>query len=300
MAGSNVTVQNINGSGSIKNYGTMRINNFGIGTDTVYNYGTLIICNANNGVLVNFGTCTYEATSLNSSVSIVNQSSGTLTLTSPSIYLNNFFCNAGLLYFTNITLNNMGTLCNCGTSTGSVSLNNGAGYYTETSCGPCDFYTPLPVKLSYFKFNQENNHVHLLWQTLSEVNADYFKIYKSYDAANWEVVDRVNANGNSNSILNYELDVPNDNHLVYYNLKQVDFDGFENDYGIIGVSSVYNKYTLMSDGVISNDPANIHLYSLSGVEVKSCLNCTNLNWNVVPSSIYILKINNTFKKVFKP
>lgn len=296
---SSINVQNISGAGAIKNYGSMIFNNLNMGTDTVYNYGNLTIINANNGVIVNMGVCSFQAANFNSSVVIINQSNGNLTFTAPNIYLNNYVCNAGVFQFNNLTINNQGSLYNCGSSVGTITNSNGTGFYTESNCGVCAYISPLPVMLSYFKAVELYNEYALVWETLSEVNADYFEVLKSKDFENWESVARVPAAGNSNQVLNYSLSIANERELYYYNLKQVDYNGTINDHGIISIKPEFNNFTLKNNSVQVIEPSSIRLYNTMGVMVKSAENCTDFSWDEMPGGIYIVTINGESLKVVK-
>jgi hypothetical protein len=85
----------------------------------------------------------------------------------------------------------------------------------------------LPVELLSFTLNCDNNGVKLTWQTASEINNDYFVIEASIDGINFEKVGKITGAGNSNSVNNYSFDYLNNikSSVIYYRLKQVDFDG---------------------------------------------------------------------------
>ncbi len=86
---------------------------------------------------------------------------------------------------------------------------------------------PLPVELVYFKAeNYIKNEITLSWQTASEVNNDFFTIERSIDAKKWESVKKIKGAGNSNQALTYrETDCFSHQGIIYYRLKQTDFDG---------------------------------------------------------------------------
>ena len=77
----------------------------------------------------------------------------------------------------------------------------------------------------------------LNWTTITETNNDYFTIEKSTDAKEWSAIRNIKGAGNSNTILNYsftdsEISNPKPvvsqvelSQIVYYRLKQTDFDG---------------------------------------------------------------------------
>ncbi|RYM35983.1 T9SS type A sorting domain-containing protein [Brumimicrobium glaciale] len=93
----------------------------------------------------------------------------------------------------------------------------------------------LPVKLTNFSASCDDI-VSINWTTATEQNSDYFVLEKSRDGQTWTFFAEQNAAGNSNSRINYSsLDENSSNGIVYYRLKQVDFDGEEEIYGPISV-----------------------------------------------------------------
>ena len=90
--------------------------------------------------------------------------------------------------------------------------------------------TPLPVDLVKFEAipNADKKEVHLLWITASEINNDYFKVEKTEDLFEFELIEVVPGAGTSNEKHEYEVtDYHPNTHLSYYCLSQVDFDGNE-------------------------------------------------------------------------
>ncbi len=85
---------------------------------------------------------------------------------------------------------------------------------------------PLPVTYKYFDAIKLQSSNLLEWVTLSEVNADYFDVEKTIDGKVWTPIGRVDANGNSNAEIKYQFtDFDIKSNIIYYRLKQVDFDG---------------------------------------------------------------------------
>lgn len=87
----------------------------------------------------------------------------------------------------------------------------------------------LPLNLINFTGKLNNNDALLTWQTASESNTSYFDIQRSMDAVNFITVGKVNAAGNSNSLLNYIYYDKNiislNESKIYYRLKEADIDG---------------------------------------------------------------------------
>ncbi len=84
----------------------------------------------------------------------------------------------------------------------------------------------LPIELLHFSALADDNQVRLQWATASELNNDYFEIFRSTDALNFEPILKLDGVGTSQTINNYTaLDKEPFHGINYYKLKQVDFDG---------------------------------------------------------------------------
>ena len=85
---------------------------------------------------------------------------------------------------------------------------------------------PLPVELVEFKAICNEKSVNLKWKTVSEKNNNNFTIEKSIDGVLFKEIGFVEGEGNSNDIKLYSyIDVFQNETVVYYRLKQTDFNG---------------------------------------------------------------------------
>jgi len=99
----------------------------------------------------------------------------------------------------------------------------------------------LPLDLTSFSAEKNNNTVKLIWQTAMENNTAYFDIEKSNDGRTFYSFQKVMAAGFSNSIKNYTTtDISPLYGNGYYRLKMVDKDGRIN-YSNIVVVKMYDK-----------------------------------------------------------
>lgn len=85
----------------------------------------------------------------------------------------------------------------------------------------------LPVSLLSFTAKKTGSHTQLDWSTATEQNSSHFNIQRSADGMNFtDVLGKVNAAGNSNSVRNYTF---MDNNPLknwnYYRLEQIDING---------------------------------------------------------------------------
>jgi hypothetical protein len=164
----------------------------------------------------------------------------------------------------------------------------------------------LPVSFLFFESKCENSNPLLIWATSSENNNDYFEVQKSNDSKSWNAVSKVNGSGNSNQVVQYAyLDKNSQNELVYYRLRQVDFDGkfeyssivtFNNCTEFIPELRVYPNPTagnvyLQFDGDVKN-VQSIEIYNTLGEKVyysnhfESTVNISNQ-----PNGVYFIHVN---------
>lgn len=96
--------------------------------------------------------------------------------------------------------------------------------FTTASTGSS---TTLPVSWLSFTGFANGENVDLVWVTAQEINNKGFEVERSIDGITFENVGFVKGAGNYNGKLNYafvDAGVLSSNAIVYYRLKQVDFD----------------------------------------------------------------------------
>ena len=85
----------------------------------------------------------------------------------------------------------------------------------------------LPVDWGYFRSNTQDEAIALEWETLTESNNSGFSVERSQDGIRFESIAWIEGRGSTQEASVYEfLDAnPPLVPLVYYRLKQIDFDG---------------------------------------------------------------------------
>jgi len=137
-----------------------------------------------------------------------------------------------------------------------------------------DFAAPLPVELISFSATPDKNKVILKWKTASEINNSHFIIEKSYNAYHFSPIGNINGAGNSNQPIHYIFeDYSTDSAIVYYRLKQVDYDG-QYDYSNI-VSVTKKDYKDEMDIVLQNNQYSLKI---------CCKNETSLSLYIVEAA----------------
>lgn len=127
-------------------------------------------------------------------------------------------------------------------SGGTVTDNGGTGTINSGTCtGACtDVGTPTPIQLSSFQLNPlGDDAIRISWVTAAEVNNEYFTVERSLNGVDFESIGTVAGAGNSNSPLSYQFtDRPQYHGILYYRLKQTDFDGAYETFQILRVNTL--------------------------------------------------------------
>lgn len=172
----------------------------------------------------------------------------------------------------------------------------------------------LPIELTSFIGKHEDDVVRLNWQTVSEINNDYFTIERSSDAKNWKVLEFIAGAGNSSSVIDYAtIDANPLKNQSYYRLKQTDFDGkysysktiaLNNNINessiIINYNSQIKQLTVKS---LAGELPEVYMYSSSGILMDSNARkvSTDIYQNIfdltqLSLGLYIVKVGQLTKK----
>lgn len=149
--------------------------------------------------------------------------------------------NLGIAQYTG-TANNWNlfnpTLVNNVTGVMSANNANSFGIFTGTN----SINNPLPVKLLSLQATAKGNDVLVTWSTASEISNKGFEVERSVDSKLFKFAGFVKGVGNSNKTQTYRLSDANvfelsNASVLYYRLKQVDFDGKYTYSSIVSVSN---------------------------------------------------------------
>ncbi|MFN3445757.1 MAG: T9SS type A sorting domain-containing protein, partial [Bacteroidia bacterium] len=186
--------------------------------------------------------------------------------------------------------------------------NGGAFTFTDSA------FNPLPVSLNYFTAKVSGNDVLLNWQTASEKNNRGFYIERSADGKFFNEFDFVFGKGNSNILCDYsntDINPFTNSSILYYRLKQVDFDGNYSysksmmvrlDNKTLNAPIIYPNPVLTDMYVELNSPSkanvSVQLIDIHGKEVYNQLIQVNdgINKIIVPeiatlhAGVYLAKI----------
>ena len=171
----------------------------------------------------------------------------------------------------------------------------------------------VAVELLDFSGEVQESGNMLNWITASEINNDFFTLYRSTDKVNFEAITVVDGKGNSSSANTYNfLDREAPNGVSYYRLDQTDFDGTttssnvislvrgEGGFGIVEVLPVPARdFVNLSFTSKENVEVTGQLHAVNGkvlatftVDAKGGMNTIKVDVSEYPIGVYLLTINN--------
>lgn len=151
----------------------------------------------------------------------------------------------------------------------------------------------LPVELISFKGMHKGDHNLLTWITNSEINNDYFTLYRSVNGFEWEVVGTKDGGGSTYQSRYYELrDQLPYYPVTYYRLKQTDFDGKSKYSDVISVSSEKTITENIVSSIFPNPADNFVTFTYTGSNENLPLQVQVLN------EVGAAVIDNTFLNVY--
>jgi hypothetical protein len=188
-----------------------------------------------------------------------------------------------------------------GTATGTnadftVSRTGMSGYSFFAMAFPSA--APLPVELvSFSAICEDNNTVSVNWTTASEHNSDYYKVEKSRDGMNWNILATKVAAGNSTQLINYSVaDNSNISGTVYYRLTQVDVDGASKMYDIVSTNcSSEKELALIAYPIPSNGQFTVKIENALGG--KYALAITDMQGKAIEEQSLDLETGTTVVKL---
>ena len=182
---------------------------------------------------------------------------------------------------------------------------------------------PVPVELTSFSADYNNNSVELHWSTSTETNNRGFSIERKTSNSDWADIGFVSGRGTTTETNFYNfIDDAVSSNKYYYRLKQIDFDGsFEyskivevdvNPVAEFSLSQNYpnpfNPSTTIEFNIPRQGLVNISVYNLLGEKVVTLVNDfmesgkhkIQFNASELASGIYMVKMSSgNFSDVIK-
>jgi hypothetical protein len=162
---------------------------------------------------------------------------------------------------------------------------------------------PLPVVLSNFDIQRNNNDVLATWQTQQEINSSRFEIERAFENNSFQKIGSIEAAGSSNSLKTYTFSdksniskgvsfyrikmIDKDGAFTYTETKTVKGSGAKFDFAIFPNPSQGNANVTING---LNEPTEVQLLDVSGRLIKSVTlnnaNTTQLN-NLQKGSYFV-------------
>jgi hypothetical protein len=177
----------------------------------------------------------------------------------------------------------------------------------------------LPVELTSFAVNCENDYPSLIWQTASEHNSAEFILDRSIDGVQWETTTNIEAAGHSNTTIDYSYeDLKTARFEGYYRLTQVDRDGKQKVY-----DPIYTKCSMSATEVeiypnpvagefviavssLANEKVTIEFVNANGMlalskmyDMSNGFNQYNFNSQELISGIYFVRVFTNDTQIIK-
>jgi hypothetical protein len=190
----------------------------------------------------------------------------------------------------------------------TFEYNNCSGYdFTSPILTNQDIYISagvLPVELTYFRAELENNAAVLTFETSSEENNSHFEVQKAVDGKDFETIGIVNGNGTTLEVQEYSfVDSELENGTNYYRLKQFDFDGQFEYSDIVSIDYEFEK--LNFGNVVTNEIQfretvnEVLLYDTNGRLLKQVNQVDRVDVSNLKIGVYFLKINKDNYRIVK-
>ena len=133
---------------------------------------------------------------------------------------------------------------------------------------------PLPVELISFEGTTLKSTNQLNWATATELGTEYFVVERSHTGFDsWREIGRLNANGNSETRLDYQFEDKDPMANSYYRLRTVDYDRSEQKSEVVNLTRKTEGFAITS--VFPNptkDLVTVQYHSVDNSEVTVRVN----------------------------
>jgi len=172
----------------------------------------------------------------------------------------------------------------------------------------------LPIELLSFTPQCLGNNGLIRWVTASEINNSHFIIQRSDNGVDYSDIAQIQGSGNSTQLTEYSyIDTQKPDGLVYYRLKQVDFDGTENSFSPKSLNCVNKTEELkvipnpfrekISVVGLLTDDAQLEIFNAEGARVVSNTihqtTSAEIDLSFLQPGMYLLKVTETNGKTYQ-
>jgi hypothetical protein len=202
-----------------------------------------------------------------------------------------------------------GSVTNTGSTYGCEGYDPCFGVYPCTVTSPC--VSPLPVVFLSVTAYWKPDGVEVNWSTASEINNDHFDVLRSPDGTQFQPVGTVGGAGTTSRPHDYlftDREVPPLVNMLYYRIRQVDYDGRQTLSNIAAVKRSEASVTVFPNPVIrsgqkdltiglhNTGPASITLTDARGRRVRKASSDAALSSVIrlpvrnLAAGVYFLKV----------
>ena len=141
-----------------------------------------------------------------------------------------------------------------GILTGPFALTGATSNWVVNSGSNFGLCIALPIELTVFDGQAQDNSNLLYWQTAMEIDNEYYVVQKSKDGINWIDAGKVDAQGDSNAAQDYSFEDTDPYTSTYYRLNYFDTEGVGEFSNVIVINNTQLE-NIASFSVFPN-PAN--------------------------------------------
>ena len=204
-----------------------------------------------------------------------------------------------------------------GSNTSGTIISDGfQSSFSPFALGSSNSGNPLPIDLLSFGGECENGRAQLEFVVASQINNDYFSIYRSSNATDWNLIGEIEGAGNTSTQLTYQwIDNNPISGVSYYKLAQTDYDGTSEMFSPIAVTCEaaavdgYSVYPNPANEVLNidlelenyqGDDVSIEVIDINGkiiqlqqVQLARGYNHVEVDLSEIPSGVYMINFVGT-------
>jgi hypothetical protein len=211
-----------------------------------------------------------------------------------------------------IDIGGIGATISEGKITSTSAISEFTGFSDFTLANTDGGSNPLPIELSSFTAKNYNEGVLFEWTTQSETNNDFFTIEYSKNGIDFFPITNINGNGTTPITNNYEyFDASlSDFGLIYFRLKQTDYDG---EFSYSNIISLYVENEIVDITIYPNPTSEYVILKYSNTTIIENIKITDsynrsqtnviddnkINVSSLSPGVYYLHISTGYSTIIK-
>ncbi len=151
----------------------------------------------------------------------------------------------------------------------------------------------LPVMITSFKVQADNNKALITWTTATEQNNSHYDVERSNDGKNYTVIATVRGSGNTSSHTYQVTDDKPSNGVNYYRIKQYDVDGKYQTSDVRPLQFALQNIKVNVYPNPSRGDINFTIQNYGGASLQATL--TNLSGKMVHQEVINMNTSGSYK-----